>query len=346
MNGTARDRAALAVLGGLLVLATGCEIAGTGGEEGQFTFHDRTRGPGEFVQTDQQVDRAAAAGGLLHLGVRADGANVRPDDVTTSAPAVLKVEKLLEDGILLRAGQPGLARLTVRYGKTEDSIVLHVSEVGQTLVHLYPVGELPADEPALDVSEAVLLPGARLWGFVEQRAPDGQALTGYGATPCAADAGATVDMNDESDRFTLDAPAAAGEASAVALTCGPTQVTLPLAAPEAAVALEAFDYFAGTFGPTFTAEAQQDRYIVVLARDAEARLVQGAAGEDVAVAVPEESKAYVEVVDHSDTAELSELLHTSRTVVLRFSEAGTYTLTVGWHGLTQELTFEVAQPGT
>jgi len=341
------QRLAVGSFAGLWLLSlAGCEIAGTGGEAGEFTFHDQTPVPGEILQTDQQLDRALAAGARLELGVRADGAAVQPREAVSSDPDVVKVEKLLPDGVLLLGGRPGQARLVVRDGRTEDSILLRVSEVGQALVHLYPVGELAADVSALDVSDAVLLPGARIWGFVEHRAPDGSELTGYGASPCSADASATVRPDSDGDGFTLDAPATAPEGdAAVQLTCGPTQVTLPLAGPEVATRLEAYDYFGETFGPLLSAEPGADRYVVVLARDAEGRIVQGSAGEPVEVTLADAVKPYVQVVEPPDSPELLTLLEGSRTVILRFSEAGTYDLTVGWHGLTQDLTFAVT-PGS
>jgi hypothetical protein len=340
---TLRRLPTVAICGGLwLLFLAGCEVAGTGGEAGEFTFHDRTRGPGEFVQTDQQLDRPLATGAFLDLGVRARGAIVRPLQASSSDPDVVTVEELLADGVLLRAGRAGQARLTVGDGQTQDSLLVSVSEVGQAIVHLYPVGELAADQASLDVSEAVLLPGARIWGFVEHRAPDGRALTGYGASPCQSDAGASVALDDDSDAFTLDAPGTAGAATAVQLTCGPTQVTLPLATADAATALEAYDYFGDRFGPQLEAEPGADRYVVVLARDAEGRLVQGSAGEPVHVTMADAVKPYVQVVEPPDSPELRRLLEGSRAVILRFSEPGTYALTVGWHGLEQALTFVVA----
>lgn len=342
---SAAHRATTAVLVALALLLAlaGCEIAGTAGEAGNLTFHDTTRAPGEFIQTNQEIDRSVAEGALLAMEVRQGGVRVTPSAAETSDDAVLSVVRVDGEAVLLRAKAAGQARVTVRAGDTEDSVVLRVSEIGQTTVHLYPAGELAADQTSLDVAEAVLLPGARIWGFVEQRGPSGEALTGYGATPCAVDAaGAAVRMGASDDGFTLDAPADKGDVETVVLSCGPTQVTMPLRTAEVATRLEAYDFFQETFGPSFDVEAGQSHYVIVLARDAEGRLVQGAAGEDVTVAVPDPSKPYVEVVDHTGQTELDQLIRQSRAVELRVSAGkDAHTLTLGWHGLTLDVTFTV-----
>ncbi len=339
-----RRRVSFAVAGGLwlTVLGFGACFEGTAGEEGHFTFHDLTKRPTGDIwgDEDQQIAGALALGATLRLRVRDDGAAFTPDGVSSSDPAVLAVVRNDGEGLVVRGERAGVAKLTVRRGDVSDSLTLRVAEVGQTVLHFFPIGEFVSDQPGLDVPELLLLPEAKVWGFIEQRDADGARLTGFGATPCTAGAGGgSVSMAADSDRFTLHAPADEGTMS---LTCGATTQELPVVAVATAVKLEAFDFLHEQFGPTFAdIDVGETLYLVFIARDAEDRIVQGSAGQAVTLVIPEASTALVEQKTDLGSPELNDLLFDSRATAVTVAGPGSHPLTATWQGLSLEVTLTV-----
>ncbi len=264
----------------------------------------------------------------------------RPTKAESSNPNVLSVEELFETGVVVRGNAPGEAYLTVTRGSEEDAILIEVAEVGQTIIHLYPVGELAAGVKGLDTTEVVMTPRARVWGFVEQRDTSGQNLTGFGATPCEVDAteGGLV-LNDNNDLFTLDAGYDTGQ---ITLSCGETELILPVEEADAAVRLNGYDYLNRVEGPDFDSIAPGSRvYLVILAYDDQDRIVQGAAGEAVEVIIPEEYAPHVEVPDTAGSEELDAIMVFSRAIAIDFSTAGSYDVTATWQGLSADMSFDV-----
>ena len=312
---------------------------GTEGEKGNFTFHDLTPDAGEWVQTDQSLSRPLAVGARMKLEVRDNGRSFVPDEVRSSAPDVVAVETNAA-GYVLRALRAGEARITVGRGEDSDTVTVRAEAIAQTAILLYPLGELAADGGFAD-DGVVLTPGAKIWGFLQHWNAKGERLTGYGGGACTMDPNSGALFADEgSDRFSLQAPA---EETPLTLSCGKAQVDLPVRSPDTAVRLEAYSYLKDEKGPAFIGVRRaQTQYIVVLARDADGQLVQGAAGEPVTLELPAEHQNYVtERTYDEDSAEMQSLFESNRVIALDFARTGQVELTVGWHGLALDLVFEV-----
>ena len=329
-----------------LVLVTalgshGCFLGGTDGEEGNYVFYDGTPASGQVVNFDQELDRPMAVGAALTVAVREGSDRVTPDQAFSSEPGIISVESVDSAGIHLRAHRWGQARITMRKGTTTDTITMRAADIAQTVIHLYPIGELMASVAGLDSNEIVLTPGARIWGFVEQRGQDGEPLTGHGATPCAvSDRGAWVEAG-ENDRFTLDAPNQEGD---LVLSCGQTDLNLPVRSAATAVRLEAYDYLRLLWGPDFQdITLHQNVYLVLIARDAQGRIVQGADGKDVGIETAANLSPYVEDVTDDQTQEIQSTLRDSRGVVVRFATEGAVPIRARWNGLSADLTFQVSR---
>ena len=312
---------------------------GTEGEEGHFTFHDLTPEAGQWVKTDQALNRPLAVGARLALVVRDGGQTFTPAEVSSSAPDVIAVESNGED-YLLHARRAGEARVSVRKGEDWDTVTVRSESIAHTEILLFPLGELMSDQD-FAADGVVLTPGAKIWGFMEHRSSKGERLTGYGGGACTMDpGGGALFADDGSDRFSIQAPAAE---TPLTLTCGEAALDLPVRAADSAVRLEAFSYLDGKFGPAFYDVARmQTQYVVLLARDAEGRLVQGAAGEPVTLDIPPDLANYVtERTYEDDSPELQELFASNRVVALDFARTGTYELTASWNGVPIELSFDV-----
>ncbi len=331
----------------LLVIAlavSGACFQGTEGEQGNFTFLDDTPEPGEILNLERQIDRPLAIGATMRVRLQEGGESFRPDRAASEDTGVLRVEGFFDQGVVVRGVAAGRSRLTVTRGGREDSLVLDVAGIGQTVLHLYPLGPLAQDVEGLDTTDVVLCPGARIWGFVEQRGLDGEALTGFGATPCALPgAQGHLDMDEVSDSFSL---LATEDAEALTLSCGETTLNLPVVAPESATRLVAYEYLKGRYGPTFDELATGDRiYLVLLAYDADERIVQGTGGLPAGLDIPAEVAPYVALPETTGAPELDELLADSRALAVDLLGPGEHEVAGTWGALRAEITLVVAAGG-
>ena len=158
---------------------SGC-VAGTEGEEGNFTFYDRTP-PAQHAfpwDGDQSLSSPLALGARLQVGVSSHGIGFRPERVTVEPASLATVESIYDTGFILQANAAGQVRITVQGATREDHVSIVIRQPDEAEVLLRPWDWYPLPESYFDHGMAVLL-GATSHLFGQARA-GGVDLTGYG----------------------------------------------------------------------------------------------------------------------------------------------------------------------
>jgi hypothetical protein len=330
-----RRLTAVALLWMVAAMASAC-TEGSTGAEGFLVFYDQTRDLNDFLNLDQELDRAIAQGATLNVAVR--DSDRRPADISeaeSSDESVLAVSSVQTNEILVEAIAPGSAELQVSASGVSDRIALSVAAIASSELVVLPWGESTLLPESVYEGGVAMTPGTNTSLFLQHRNAGGDELTGYGARTLSTSEGSTLTPTASSDFYTLRAPDETGtielttegidESIEVVELSAITSLTLDDLGQNGREMSSSFQVTTGSYTYAVGAYTDDGRYVIA------------PFDETFELAIEADSTELMSMVELSDDG--NQLLADGRAIFLSYDQPGTAQFTLRW--LDFELPFTV-----